>query len=92
MRDIYELIRQRETQIENLDKEISRIEKELEALRLTAKLLEETTAVTHSTAAASDSSIAREVAVQHTAPATQPSMAAGSTSTAGAWASAKQFP
>lgn len=85
MRDIYELIRQRETQIENLDKEISRIEKELEALRLTAKLLEESTVVSSSTAPSGSS-------VGHTTPVAQPTMAVGSTPTAGAWASAKQFP
>lgn len=91
VRDIYELIRQRETEIDHLDKEVGRIEKELEALRLTAKLLDDTTAVNRPVAV-SGSPVTREAVAQSAAPAPQPITAAVSAPTTGAWASAKQFP
>jgi len=77
MKDIYSLIRQKETDLE-------RIQHELEALRLSAKLLEEDTRpVAAATSAAST--------VFNAVPA-KPQTGSQPTATPSAWASAKQFP
>jgi hypothetical protein len=79
MKDIYELIRQRENDLE-------RIEKELDALRLAARLLDDAKDQSVRAAAAT-------VATSY-APAPTPRPQATTTPTAAAtpWASAKQFP
>jgi hypothetical protein len=92
VKDIYELIRQRETEIDRLDKEIGRIEKELEALRLTARLLDEIPEAANRPVAASISPVAREIVEQSVTPVARTATTAGPVPTVGAWASAKQFP
>lgn len=77
MKDIYTLIRQKEADVE-------RIQRELEALRLSARLLEEDSRPV-ATAAASV-----PTTVYNASPKPQPSATA--TATPAAWASAKQFP
>lgn len=78
MKDIYNLIRQKEADLE-------RIQHELEALRLSARLLEDdarpTTTTTPGVAAA----------VYNPTPV-KPQTGAQPTATPAAWASAKQFP
>ena len=81
MKDIYEVIRQKEADLE-------RIERELEALRLSAKLLEES--VRPAVAAASISTPTASTPVYNANPA-RPS-SAQPTAAPTAWASAKQFP
>jgi hypothetical protein len=78
MKDIYNLIRQKEADLE-------RIQHELEALRLSARLLEEDT---RSTAATTSPSAASAV---FSTPA-KPQTGAQPSATPAAWASAKQFP
>lgn len=90
MRDIYELIRQRESEIERFEKEIERAEKELDALRLAAKLLDEGTETMPRPATAAATPIAREAAVFNATPAARP--ASTPTATTTPWATAKQFP
>ncbi|HEU5232749.1 MAG TPA: hypothetical protein VFU50_07820 [Terriglobales bacterium] len=75
MKDIYEVIRQKEA-------ELQRIQHEIEALRLSAKLLEDAARPTS----------AAPVQVFSTAAATKPQTSAPTTSSANAWATAKQFP
>jgi hypothetical protein len=82
VRDINELIRQRETETVRLRNEIERIQKELEALRLTAKLLDEIPEPIRSAVP----SVPSVTPVYNAAPAAAP---AGTPNT---WASAKQFP
>lgn len=77
MRDIYELIRQKEGDLE-------RIQREIDALRLSVKLLEESG---RTPAGASVASAA--TTVYSPAPKPQPSQPVA---TPTAWASAKQFP
>ena len=81
MRDIYELIRQKESDLE-------RIKKEVEALRIAVRLLEDDagsrTVVVTSAAAARESQVYGAPAVTRAAAAPTP--------TPSAWASAKQFP
>jgi hypothetical protein len=77
MKDIYELIRQKEADLE-------RIQREVEALRLSAKLLEENGRTSAPAAAAS-------AATTIYAPASKP-QSAQPVATPAAWASAKQFP
>ena len=84
MRDIYELIRQRETEIGRFQKEIERMQRELEALRLSARLLDDGAAARPATAAPT-AQVERTAPTISNRPATQ-------TVPAGAWASAKQFP
>jgi hypothetical protein len=86
VRDINELIRQRETETVRLHNEIERIQKELEALRLTAKLLGEIPEPGRSAA----SSIPSVTPVYNAAPSARP--AATPAATPNTWASAKQFP
>ena len=86
MRDINELIRQRETETVRLQNEIERIQKELEALRLTAKLLDEIPEPTRNAVP----SVPLATPVYNAAPSTRP--AAATTGTPNTWASAKQFP
>lgn len=76
MKDIYELIRQKEADLE-------RIQREVEALRLSAKLLEESSRTPAAAATASATTIYSPPSKSHQ---TQP------TATPAAWASAKQFP
>ena len=78
MKDIYTLIRQKEADIE-------RIQRELEALRLSARLLEEDSRPVATTVASVPT------AVYNAAPP-KPQSAATATATPAAWASAKQFP
>jgi hypothetical protein len=80
MKDIYNLIRQKEGDLE-------RIQHELEALRLSARLLEEDTRP--AVATASPSSAASAV---FNAPPAKPQTGAQPSATPAAWASAKQFP
>ena len=84
MRDINELIRQREAETLRLQNDIDRIQKELEALRLTAKLLGES--VEPIRAAATPTA----APVYNAAPVARP--AAAPAATPNTWASAKQFP
>ena len=84
MRDIQELIRQRENETVRLQKDIERIQKELEALRLTARLLDDGAEPIRSVAPATPT-----VAPTYNAtPAARPAAPA----TPNTWASAKQFP
>lgn len=85
MRDINELIRQRETETVRLQNEIERIQKELEALHLTAKLLDEIPEPTRSAV----SSVPLATPVYNAAPSARPAAPAATPNT---WASAKQFP
>ena len=78
MKDIYELIRQKEADLE-------RIQREVEALRLSAKLLEET----GRTPAPSVAAASAATTVYHPAAKPHP---AQPVATPAAWASAKQFP
>lgn len=89
MKDIHELIRQREIETVRLEKEIERIHKELDALRLTAKLLDESTESAHSVVPAA-APIARETTTYNAASAAR--TAATPAATPSTWASAKQFP
>jgi len=89
VRDISELIRQRETEIDYFQKEIGRIQKELEALRLTAKLLDDANQATRTVAAATPAAV-QEIAAYGVPAVTPAPMPVGQTP--GAWASAKQFP
>jgi hypothetical protein len=82
VRDINELIRQRETETVRLRNEIERIQKELEALRLTAKLLDEIPEPIRNAV----SSVPSVTPVYNAAPAAAPA------ATPNTWASAKQFP
>jgi hypothetical protein len=87
VRDIYELIREREADVERFQKEIERAQKELEALRLSAKLLDDTAETR--LAAPAPTPITRDSQGYGTSsprPATTPA------ATATPWASAKQFP
>lgn len=80
MKDIYELLSQKEIEYE-------RVQKEVEALRIAVKLLDDSAEVR--TVAASPSPVAREsqgYAAQSAPRATTPA------ATPTAWASAKQFP
>jgi arsenate reductase-like glutaredoxin family protein len=86
VRDIYELIRQRETEIERLQKDIERVQTEVEALQLAAKLLDDSTEAPRPIAV--PATIARE-GQGYPTPAVRPATA---TPTPGPWASAKQFP
>lgn len=78
MKDIYTLIRQKEADIE-------RIQRELEALRLSARLLEEDARPV----TASPASVPTTV---YNAAPPKPQSVATATATPAAWASAKQFP
>lgn len=92
MRDIYELIRCRETEVDHFQKEIERLQKELEALRLAAKLLDDDNAVTQPLTASAPP-VAREVSAYGAVPATRPATTPPNTGQSpSAWASAKQFP
>ena len=84
MRDIYELIRQREADVERFEREIERAHTELDALRLAAKLLDENAEAPRPVAVAANAS----AAPFSTAPARPTTPAATPTP----WASAKQFP
>lgn len=90
MRDIYELIRQKETDIGRFEKEIERVRKELDALRLAAKLLDEGAEVRTTTVAAA--TVARETQTYGPTPAPRPASAPSPAASPSAWASAKQFP
>ena len=79
MKDIYELIRQKENDLE-------RIEKELDALRIAARVLDD--AKDQSVRAAA-SSVSTSYAP---APTPRPQPTATPTAAATPWASAKQFP
>jgi len=81
MKDIYEVIRQKEADLE-------RIERELEALRLSLKLLEDNTRP--AVAAASISTPAAPAPAYNPTPARQST--GQPTAAPAAWASAKQFP
>ena len=76
MKDIYELIRQREGDLE-------RIQREIDALRLSAKLLEESGRAPAAAAASAATT------VYSPAPKPQPTQPVATPTT---WASAKQFP
>ena len=90
MRDIYELIHQKENEIGRFEKEIQRVHKELEALRVAAKLLDDSTDVRTTTVAAA--SVAREAQVYSPVPAARPASSPAPAPSPAAWASAKQFP
>ena len=81
MKDIYDVIRQKEADLE-------RIERELEALRLSAKLLEESARPV--IAAASVSTPPASTPAYNPTPARQSTGQPAAAPTA--WASAKQFP
>ena len=85
MRDIYELIRQREADVERFEKEIERAHTELDALRLAAKLLDEN-AETPRPVAVNANAAAASFGTTPVRPATTPA------ATPTPWASAKQFP
>lgn len=89
MRDIYELIRQRETESDRFQKEIERIQKELDALRLTAKLLDDSNDATRVVAAPVPVAV-QEIASYGVTAVTPGPAPVGPAP--GAWASAKQFP
>lgn len=78
MKDIYELIRQRENDLE-------RIEKELDALRIAARLLDDAKDQSVRAAATVATSYAP-------APTPRPQPTATPSAAATPWASAKQFP
>ena len=90
VRDIYELIRQRESEIERFQKEIERAQKEMEALRLAAKLLDDGSEPMPRAVTPPASTIAPETPVYNAAPATRLATTPAATPTP--WASAKQFP
>ena len=90
MRDIHELIRQRELETVRLQKDIERIQKELEALRLTARVLDEGADVTR-TMTPPAPAIARETPAYNATPTARPA-AAPTAAAPSTWASAKQFP
>ena len=79
MKDIHNLIRQKEADLE-------RIQHELEALRLSARLLEEDTRLTAPTTSPSVASAVLNASPAKPQTGTQPSASPA------AWASAKQFP
>src|SRR5579872_6390539 len=83
VRDIYELIRQRENEIARFQKEVERMQIELEALRLSARLLDDGQPV-RAAAPPVAPQVERVAPVIANRPATQPMPS-------GAWASAKQF-
>jgi hypothetical protein len=87
VRDIYELIRQRETEIERFQKDIERVQSEVDALRLAAKLLDDNSEAPRPIAVPA-TPIARE-GQGYPTPVVRPAAAAP---TPGPWASAKQFP
>ena len=89
MRDIYELIRERETDVDRHQKEIERIQKELDALRLTAKLLDDSNDVNRAVASPVPAAV-REIAAYGGTAVTSGPAPVGQTPSA--WASAKQFP
>jgi len=89
VRDIYELIQERETEIDHCQKEIERIQKELDALRLTAKLLDDCSDVNRAVASPLPAA-AREIAAYGVTAVTTSPAPVGQTPSA--WASAKQFP
>jgi hypothetical protein len=78
MRDIYEVIRQKESDLE-------RIQHEIEALRLSAKLLEDGARPSTSVSSNASANLYPSTAPK-SQPPTQP------TANPAAWASAKQFP
>jgi hypothetical protein len=88
VKDINELIRQREAETGRLHAELERIDKELEALRLAAKLLNDT--AENSRATTAPATIARDVPAFNPTSSQRP--AAAPVTTPSAWASAKQFP
>jgi|GraSoiStandDraft_5_1057265.scaffolds.fasta_scaffold477486_2 hypothetical protein len=81
MKDIYEVIRQKEADME-------RIERELEALRLSAKLLEDNSR----TVAVAASAVPAVSAPTYNTTPSRPASTGQPTATPTAWASAKQFP
>lgn len=87
MRDIYELIRQREADVERFEKEIERAHTELEALRLAAKLLDENAETPRPIAVTANNAAAPSFGATPMRPAPAPAAASPTT-----WASAKQFP
>jgi hypothetical protein len=89
VRDIYELIQERETEIDRYQKEIERIQKELDALYLTAKLLDDSNDVTRAAASPIPAAV-REIAAYGSTAVTPGPAPVGPTPSA--WASAKQFP
>jgi hypothetical protein len=82
VRDIYELIRQREADVERFEKEIERAHTELDALRLAAKLLDENAETPRPVAVTAAAASFGTTPVRPTTPAPTPTP----------WASAKQFP
>ena len=88
VRNINELIRNRELETVRLQKELERIQIELEALRLSAKLLDENE--TARGPIATTTPITRETPVYNAAPTTRPAVSPAPTTNT--WASAKQFP
>ena len=85
MRDIYELIRQPEADVERFEKEIERAHTQLDALRLAAKLLDEN-AETPRPIAVNANAAAASFGASPVRPTTTPA------ATPTPWASAKQFP
>jgi hypothetical protein len=81
MKDIYEVIRQKEADME-------RIERELEALRLSVKLLDDSS---RTVAAAASATPTASTQVYNPTPS-RPASTGQPTATPTAWASAKQFP
>ncbi len=81
MKDIYEIIRHKEI-------ELQRVQKEIEALQLAARLLDDSKDMSR---AAAPAPVTRETA-GYTAPTPRPQPAIAPTVTPSAWASAKQFP
>jgi hypothetical protein len=81
MKDIYEIIRHKEIELE-------RVQKEIDALHLAARLLDDSKDIARASA---PTPTTRETP-GYTAPTPRPQPAATPTVTPSAWASAKQFP
>jgi len=90
VRDIYELIRQREADVERYEKEIDRTHKELEALRVAARLLDDNSDAASRSAVMPSTPAMREPQVYSANPPARPVVTPAPAPAA--WASAKQFP
>jgi hypothetical protein len=90
VRDIYELIRQREADVERYEKEIDRAHKELEALRVAVRLLDDNSDAAARSVVMTSTPTMREPQAYNANPPARPVVAPAPTPAA--WASAKQFP
>jgi hypothetical protein len=90
VRDIYELIRQREADVERYEKEIERAHKELEALRVAARLLDDNADTPARSVVIATTPAMREPQAYSSNPPARPTVTP--TPAPAAWATAKQFP